>query len=113
AAEESADPKKDMPKGLVYGMTTLMISALLTVFLNSGIGSPDADKMHGAMSLAKSNEPLLDGFRVIYGSGAAKGLALLALIGLVASFHTIIYAFGRQIYSLSRAGYYSSFLSLT
>jgi len=113
AAEESADPKRDMPKGLILGMATLMVSALLTVFLNSGIGSPDADKMHGAATLAQSSEPLLDGFRVIYGSGAAKTLAFLAVIGLIASFHTIIYAYGRQIYSLARAGYYLEFMSLT
>ena len=113
AAEESADPKKDMPKGLIYGMATLMASALLITFLNSGVGSTDPDKMHGSFSLAKSAEPLLDGFRVIYGSGAAKTLAFLAVIGLIASFHTIIYAYGRQIYSLSRAGYYLGFMSLT
>src|SRR5438874_1008984 len=113
AAEESADPKKDMPRGLILGMSTLMVSALLTVFLNSGIGSMDADKMHGAASLAKSSEPLLDGFRVIYGSGAAKTLAFLAVIALIARFHTIIYAYRRQIYSLSRAGYYLGFMSIT
>jgi ethanolamine permease len=113
AAEESADPKKDMPKGLIAGMATLMISALLTVFLNSGIGSTEPDKMQGAAALAKSSEPLLDGFRVIYGAGAAKTLAFLAVIGLIASFHTIIYAYGRQIYSLSRAGYYLGFMSIT
>jgi ethanolamine permease len=113
AAEESTDPKQDMPKGLVYGMTTLMISALLITFLNSGVGSTDPDKMHGAFSLATSAEPLLDGFRVIYGTGIAKVLAFLGVIGLIASFHTIIYAYGRQIYSLSRAGYYMPFMSLT
>ena len=113
AAEESTDPKQDMPRGLVYGMTTLMISALLISFLNSGVGSTEADKMHGAFSLSSSAEPLLDGFRVIYGTGTAKVLAFLAVIGLIASFHTIIYAYGRQIYSLSRAGYYMPFMSLT
>ena len=111
AAEESADPKKDMPKGLILGMTTLMVSALLITFLNSSVGAPD--KMHGSFSLATSGEPLLDGFRVLYGSGAAKTLAFLAVIGLIASFHTIIYAYGRQIYSLARAGYYLPFMSLT
>ena len=45
--------------------------------------------------------------------GAAKTLAFLAVIGLIASFHTIIYAYGRQIYSLARAGYYLPFMSLT
>jgi ethanolamine permease len=113
AAEESSDPKRDMPKGLIYGMSTLMASALLITFLNSGIGSPDPDKMHGAYSLSSSGEPLLDGFRVIYGTGLAKLLAFLAVIGLIASFHTIIYAYGRQIYSLSRAGYYLGFMSIT
>jgi len=111
AAEESADPKKDMPKGLIAGMLTLMVSALLITFLNSSIGK--ADGMHGSFSLSTSGEPLLDGFRVLYGSGAAKTLAFLAVIGLIASFHTIIYAYGRQIYSLARAGYYLPFMSLT
>jgi ethanolamine permease len=111
AAEESADPKKDMPKGLIAGMLTLMVSALLITFLNASIGK--ADGMHGSFSLATSGEPLLDGFRVLYGNAAANTLALLAVIGLIASFHTIIYAFGRQIYSLARAGYYLPFMSLT
>jgi ethanolamine permease len=111
AAEESADPKKDMPKGLIAGMLTLMVSALLITYLNSSIGK--ADGMHGSFSLSTSGEPLLDGFRVLYGNAAANTLALLAVIGLIASFHTIIYAFGRQIYSLARAGYYLPFMSLT
>ena len=40
-------------------------------------------------------------------------LALLAVAGLIASFHTIIYAYGRNIYSLSRAGYFPRWMSLT
>jgi ethanolamine permease len=35
------------------------------------------------------------------------------MIGLVASFFTIIYAYGRNTYSLSRAGYFPKFLSVT
>jgi ethanolamine permease len=37
----------------------------------------------------------------------------VALTGLIASFHTILYAQGRQVYSLSRAGYFPSGLSVT
>jgi ethanolamine permease len=113
AAEESHDPKRDMPKGLILGMFTLIVSATLTMFLNASIGSPEPDGFHGSFSLATSAEPLLDGFRVIYGTELARTLALFAVIGLIASFHTIIFAFGRQIYSLSRAGYYPSFMSIT
>ena len=113
AAEESVDPKRDMPKGLIFGLFTLIISALMIMFLNASIGSPEPGKLHGSYSLATSAEPLLDGFRVIYGDDIALVLSFLAIIGLIASFHTIIFAFGRQIYSLSRAGYYPSVMSLT
>ena len=106
AAEESHDPKRDMPKGIIAGICTLIVSAFLVLFLNSGIAP-------GAAALAKSGEPLLDGFRTLFGTDIAKILAAVAVIGLIASFHTIIFAFGRQIYSLSRAGYFPSFLSVT
>jgi ethanolamine permease len=113
AAEESVDPKRDMPKGLIFGMFTLIFSALMIMFLNASIGSLEEGQLHGAFALATSSEPLLDGFRVIYGTDIAKLLSLFAVIGLIASFHTIIFAFGRQIYSLSRAGYYPAFMSIT
>jgi ethanolamine permease len=106
AAEESHDPQRDMPKGIIAGICTLIVSAFLVLFLNSGIAP-------GAAGLAKSGEPLLDGFRTLFGADIAKILAAVAVIGLIASFHTIIFAYGRQIYSLSRAGYFPSFLSVT
>jgi ethanolamine permease len=54
------------------------------------------------------------GFQTIFGQGLrTRALALLACTGLIASFHTIIYAYGRQIYSLSRAGYFPTWLSET
>lgn len=106
AAEESHDPQRDMPKGIIAGILTLIVSAFLMIFLNTGIEA-------GAVGYAKSTEPLLDGFRVLFGSDIAKILAAVAVIGLIASFHTIIFAYGRQIYSLSRAGYFPAFLSVT
>jgi ethanolamine permease len=61
-----------------------------------------------------SDEPLFEGFKTIFGAGlGSRVLALVAVAGLIASFHTIIYAYGRQIYSLSRAGYFPQALSLT
>lgn len=113
AAEETHDPKQDMPKGLILGMLTLVVSAFLTMFLNAGVGSTEEGRMHGAHTLGSSLEPLLDGFRVTIGGFGAKALALLAVIGLIASFHTIIFAYGRQIFSLSRAGYFPQALSVT
>jgi ethanolamine permease len=57
---------------------------------------------------------LFDGFKAVFGEGtAASVLALIGLIGLIASFFTIIYAYGRNTYSLSRAGYFPKWLSVT
>ncbi|MFG1394885.1 amino acid permease [Xanthobacter agilis] len=106
AAEESVDPKTDMPKGIMLGMATLIVSAFMILWLNSSVAN-------GSFGLSTSLEPLLDGFKAIYGTGLAKLLAGVAVIGLIASFHTIIYAQGRQIYSLSRAGYFPRGLSVT
>src|SRR5439155_12333432 len=58
--------------------------------------------------------PLFDGFKAVYGNTAGAAiLALIGLLGLLASFFTIIYAYGRNTYSLSRAGYFPHFLSIT
>lgn len=107
AAEESHDPKRDMPKGIIAGMFTLIVSAFAILYLNPSVAGV------GSYALGRSGEPLLDGFRAIFGGGLAKLLALIAVVGLIASFHTIIFAYGRQIYSLSRAGYFPTMLSVT
>src|SRR4029079_11769880 len=75
--------------------------------LNTGVGG-------GAAEIGTSATPLFDGFKAVFGDGTgAAGLVLLGLIGLIASFFTIIYAYGRNTYSLSRAGYFPQSLSIT
>ncbi len=107
AAEESHDPVRDMPKGLLWGLATLVVFAFLTVTLNSGIAP-------GTQAVGISEEPLFLGFRTVFGDGAtARLLALAGCAGLIASFHAIIFAYGRQIFSLSRAGYFPPWLSVT
>jgi ethanolamine permease len=106
AAEESLDPSRDMPRGIIAGLLTLFASAGLILWLNPSVAP-------GSYKLAVSGEPLFDGFRATFGEGLAKTLALVACVGLIASFHTILFAKGRQIYSLSRAGYFPRFLSIT
>jgi ethanolamine permease len=108
AAEESMDPRRDVPRGSVRAMHTLLIAAALTLIFNTAL--PGGASLYGA-----SGVPLLDGFKAIFGSAGkvAYVLGLLFLVGLVASFFTIIYAYGRNTYSLSRAGYFPKFLSET
>jgi ethanolamine permease len=86
-------------------MITLVISGAVILVLNPGVT--------GSELLGSSGEPLLDGFRAILPDGLAAVLSLFALIGLLASLQGIMFAYGRNMYSLSRAGYYPKFLSLT
>ncbi|GIS63350.1 MAG: amino acid ABC transporter permease [Planctomycetaceae bacterium] len=92
---------------LLLGIVTLLILSLLTLVLNTGVGG-------GAMALSTSDAPLGDGFRAVFGNNAtSRVLGLVALTGLVASFHTIIYAYGRVLFALSRAGYFPRWISIT
>jgi len=108
AAEESMDPRRDVPRGSVLAMHTLLIAAVLTLIFNTALPG-------GAFLFGTSGFPLLDGFKAIFGSTGkvAYFLGLLFEIGLIASFFTIIYAYGRNTFSLSRAGYFPQWLSKT
>ena len=108
AAEESHAPQRDMPKGILYGILTLIIAAFLTLFLNAGI-APGSFEVG---NVQRAPVPRLQDASSARAS-AASSLALIAVAGLIASFHTIIYAYGRNIYSLSRAGYLPHWLSIT
>lgn len=108
AAEESHDPTKDIPKAGVWGIISLAVFGLLVLLLNPAVtGTKDLTVSPGL------DEPLLEGFRVFLPKSAAAILALFALVGLLASLQGIMFAYGRNMYSLSRAGYYPKFLSLT
>lgn len=109
AAEESHTPAKDIPKASVWGVVTLTISGLLVLFLNPAVTGTAAI----TVSPGDGDEPLLAGFRVFLPESLAAVLALFALVGLLASLQGIMFAYGRNMYSLSRAGYYPKFLSLT
>lgn len=107
AAEETIDPVRDMPKGILLALGTLILTGFLIMLVNPalpGVGSYD---------LARSGEPVLMGFRTLMDSAGADILGLAALSGLVASFHAILFAQGRQIFALSRSGYLPRGLSVT
>ena len=107
AAEESVDVKKDMPRGLLWGLATLVFTGVAITFLNMGIGGG------AAYFGSATEEPLLDGLKITLGVTSGTLLGLVAVAGLVASFHAIIFAYGRNIYSLSRAGYFPLWMSVT
>lgn len=107
AAEETRDPKRDLPRGIIAGMLILLVFAALMLTLAPG-GS-------GAAAIAGSDNPLPEALTVAYSDDAfvKEFVNYIGLFGLIASFFSIIYAYSRQLFALSRAGYLPRGLSVT
>jgi ethanolamine permease len=107
AAEETHDVVRDVPKALITGIFTLLALSLMVLILNSGVGG-------GADAMGKSAAPMSDALVAIFGKGVlSTSLIVLALAGLLTTIHGSIYAYGRVIFALSRAGYFPRILSIT
>ncbi len=105
SAEESHNVARDMPKALIWGMASLLLLSCGTLILNSGIPG-------GAEAVGKSAAPLELGFQTVFrGRATSTVLSIISLTGLIASFHAIIYAYGRLLFALARAGYFPAWLS--
>jgi ethanolamine permease len=104
AGEETADPARDLPKGMILAMLSLVALSLVALFLGPGAA--------GSAALADSANPLPQAAEAAGGRGAIYWLVTsVGLTGLIASFFSIIFAYSRQIYALSRAGYLPPWLS--
>ncbi|MDF3339439.1 ethanolamine permease [Mycolicibacterium septicum] len=103
AAEETANPERNVPRGIIAAMTVLIITCVTVLFLTAGAGGADA--------MSTVDDPLV---QALGGTGfAAKAVNYIGLFGLIASFFSIIYAYSRQTFALSRAGYLPTSLSVT
>jgi ethanolamine permease len=107
AAEETRDPKRDLPRGLIAGMLILLVFAALILFTAPG-GA-------GSSTIQGSDNPLPEAVRTAYNGDNFLGdfVNYVGLAGLIASFFSIIFAYSRQLFALSRAGYLPRALSVT
>jgi ethanolamine permease len=112
AAEETRDPATDMPKGLIAGMLALLLFAVLVLVFGPG-GAGSAVFTSDEMLVAPSVLPLA--LEEAYGGGNAlvTFVNVVGLAGLIASFFSLIFAYSRQTFALSRAGYLPRLLSIT
>ncbi len=109
AAEETADPEKNLPRGLIVGMLVLLVFAAAILLVGpGGAGSSTIQSSDDPLQTALQAPTTYDG-----PSGISRFVAFVGLAGLIASFFSIIFAYSRQIFALSRAGYLPRFLSLT
>ncbi len=104
-AEEVKDPKKDIPKGYISGIATLILLVFGVMILTGGI--TDWHK------LSNIDYPLPEAIGTVLGkaNGLTKVFAGIGLFGLIASFHGTILAYSRQVFAMARSGYLPRFLA--
>jgi len=104
-AEETKNPERDLPRGNIAGIITLLALCFLTSTVCTGLGG------QGLMGV--SDNPLTEAVAARFGENfwLAQLIAIIGLAGLLASFSGVIIGYSRQLYSLARLGYFPSFLS--
>ncbi|MDB5114844.1 MAG: ethanolamine permease [Mucilaginibacter sp.] len=97
--EEVKEPKKNIPKGYISAIVTLVFLALGVMILTGGI--TDWRK------LSNLDYPLPEAIGIVLGkaSGLTKIFASIGLFGLIASLHGTILASSRQVFAMARSGY--------
>jgi ethanolamine permease len=106
AAEEAHQPHRTIPRGLIWAQLTLIVLVVLTLVFACGAADyqelAEVDHPLGkAMSLLPIGE---EAPWLVYGFG------IIALFGMIASYHGMIYGTSRQAFALGRAGYLPAFL---
>jgi len=98
-AEEVKDPEKNIPRGYISALATLVFLALGVMILTGGI--TDWRK------LSQIDYPLPEAIGLVLGkaSGLTKLFASIGLFGLIASLHGTVLASSRQVFAMSRSGY--------
>ena len=104
-AEEVKEPKKNIPKGYISGLATLIFLAFGVMIFTGGITHWE--------KLSTVLDPLPESIAIALGkaNGLTKIFAGIGLFGLIASFHGTILASSRQVFAMARSGYLPKFLA--
>jgi ethanolamine permease len=114
SAEETHEPHRTLPRGLTWAQLTLIAVVVLTwLFACGAVDSQDLAFTPGVDEEGKPTTqavdyPLAKAIRMIP-AGRSRllvyGFGMIALFGLIASYHGMIYGASRQVFALGRAGY--------
>src|SRR5262245_28647217 len=114
AAEEAHEPHRTIPRGLVWAQLTLIVLVVLTWLFACGAVDDSLtlavtdDNKDVSYPLAKviSSIPIGKSPLAVYGFG------VIAIFGMIASYHGMIYGTSRQAFALGRSGYLPSLLGM-
>lgn len=103
--EDIQDAGKQVPWAIMACVSTLFVTGTLIYFISSSL-SP------GPLGLSEEGFPLDPGYQAILGAGKVT-VAFLALPGIFSTAYGFMFAYGRQLYSMSKSGLFPRFLSHT
>jgi len=104
-AEEVKEPKRNIPRGYISSLATLVFLAFGVMILTGGITD--------WRILSNLDYPLPKAISIALSSAGSfvKIFASIGLFGLIASFHGTIIASSRQVFAMARSGYMPRFLA--
>lgn len=109
-AEEARDPQRDLPRGFLWAMATLVLLTAVTLFGAVGVDGWQSVVYTEDGKASDSPLPLAISHVVAKDSPFFLFLTGIGLVGLVASFHGILIVASRAILELGRARYAPAFL---
>ncbi len=128
AAEEAHEPHRTIPRGLVWAQLTLIVLVVLTWFFACGamnsqelaltvIKDEDGEAVldeNGEPKTAVVDYPLAKVIGEIARESPVLlyGFGFIALSGMLASYHGMVYGTSRQAFAMGRAGYLPAFLGV-
>ncbi|GMF19873.1 unnamed protein product [Phytophthora lilii] len=105
AVDETIEPEKNIPRGIIWSMATLVILAVLTLVCSSLI-------YPGAAVIFEATAPLVTGYKSVFGDNSTTaGFMWLTVIGLISSTHSFVYCMSRLPYAIACDGYLPQFLT--
>lgn len=108
AAEEAHEPHRTIPRGLVWGQLTLIVLVVLTWLF--ACGAVDDTQALGESTVSYPLAKVVAEIPVGRSPLAVYGFGLIAIFGMIASYHGMIYGTSRQAFALGRSGYLPSIL---
>ena len=112
ASEETQDTTRSIPRGLVWGQLTLIGLIGPTWFFACGavqnaqsiVTDANGEDISYPLSKVIRDIPIGQNLLLVYGFG------IIAIFGMIASYHGMVYGTSRQLFALGRAGYLPTFL---
>ncbi|KAG7381391.1 hypothetical protein PHYBOEH_010983 [Phytophthora boehmeriae] len=105
ASDETIEPEKNLPRGLLLCIVTL-------VFLSFGTATCSSLISPGAAAMADVSAPLVTSFQTIFGTGAPTTvLKWLTVFALTSSPNSYIFFMGQLLFAIAKDGYFPRFLA--